>query len=86
MLKKFSLLMSLCGMILFTIGFHNVDMSFNLVNIGVKGYDYSLGGVKLTLEESYVSGLKMMWAGIFMVLTSTLLLVFIPSTVYTDKR
>jgi len=54
---------SVVGIMLFLVGYHNVDMSVNFMKLGIEGYDETVGGKILKLEDVYLVGIRLMWIG-----------------------
>ena len=54
---------SIVGIMLFLVGYHNVDMSVNFMKLGIEGYDETVGGKILKLEDVYLVGIRLMWIG-----------------------
>jgi len=54
---------SIVGVMLFLVGYHNVDLSVNFMKLGIEGYDETVGGKILKLEDVYLVGIRLMWVG-----------------------
>jgi len=67
------------GAVCFLAGYHNVDLTVNLIRLGFNGYDTTIGGLNFSLKDSYLNGIRLMWFGFFLVvacLFSILLVTF----------
>jgi len=61
---------SIVGIMLFLVGYHNVDMSVNFMKLGIEGYDETVGGKILKLEDVYLVGIRLMWIGFSLMIGS----------------
>lgn len=66
----FAVFVVVFGSLLFGLGFHNIDLAFNAVNLGLENIsDIGIFGHIQTMPEVYMSGLKMIlfsWALMFL--------------------
>lgn len=64
----FYILLSMLGLFMFMVWYHNADMGQNMryinTRFGLNLYDITLGGTNMTAQEGYTGGMKGMYIGL----------------------
>jgi len=74
---------AMCGISLYWMGFHNIDLSYNVMRISYfenlnyeKFYDTTLGGYDVSYDEGYRMGSLMQIEGILLIIAGLIIAVY----------
>lgn len=63
-----SILLFIYGSVSVWIGYHNVDIAYNILKVNDKLVDISIGGTVQNSEQAYASGVRLIFFGYFCML------------------
>jgi len=73
--KVMAILFFTAGSFLFGMGYHNMDLCFNVVNMGLDVVDLGPLGQVQTMQEGYLSGVRMLMVSFSFFLIAFLILI-----------
>jgi len=82
----FSVLLVILGSASIWIGYHNIDIAYNILNLNENLTDISIGGLEQNSQEAYGSGIKFLFMGYFLMVIGFCLLLLYSKTEEKNER